>query len=317
MSQTASYEQTHLLETFIQAKLSQLAPQLHTWFTLEELRQNLRSELADDLEWTHNLEWAEQFHHNIGLGQPQDYLVRTLALPVLGTAWTHIRFRGGEIERPFIDLRSSLNLPSSSVDFTAFVELLRDKYAVFRPKHLRLFLPDRSTLEPLPEGAFWEKRYLAAPVSELRKKPMLERVEVRPLSDGFYIRYLEVYRELQAAWPEHAEYAGVQDESDFQETDGAALEVWVDSEYAGLVAASRAVEQGLCGFVVDEVTLSSTFRGQGLGPSALRGLVEHLPALEGAVLFGTVDVRNLPAYRSALRSDRVDVGGYLWVSLEG
>ena len=202
-------------------------------------------------------------------------------------------------------------------DFGNLLEHLRSEYAVFKPKHLRLFLPDTASLEPLLEGAFWEKRYLAAPLEHLRESALPDALEARPLSKDFYPRYLETYRELQERWLEHAEYAGVQEESDFLETDGAALELFLDGQYAGLVAASRAVEQGLRGFVVDEVVLSQMARGRLLGPVALRHLAEHLPALEGDVLFGTVDVRNTPAYRSALRSGREDVGGYLWVSLEG
>jgi len=174
-----------------------------------------------------------------------------------------------------------------------------------------------NSLEPLQKEAFWEKRYLAAPVEKLRTNPVASTLEARPLSDGFYERYFETYRELQESWPQHAEYAGIEDESDFLGTDGAVLELFLDGQYAGLVAASRAVEQGLRGFVVDEVVLNKIARGRALGPVALRHLAEHLPVLEGDVLFGTVDVRNTPAYRSALRSGREDVGGYLWVSLEG
>jgi len=317
MSQTVSLKQSQLLETFVQAKLGQLAPQLHTWYTPDELRRNLKVELEQDLEWTHKLEWAEQFQRNFGVGLPQDYLVRTLELPILGTAWTHIRFRGGDKARPFVDLRSSLHLPSTKEDFRDLLERLKSEYAVFRPKHLRLFLPHMKSLEPLPKEAFWEKRYLAAPVEALRENPLPDLLEARPLSDGFYGRYLETYRELQESWPAHAEYAGVQEESDFQGTDGAALELFLESQYAGLVAASRAVEQGLSGFVVDEVVLGKVARGRGLGPVALRHLVEYLPARGGDVLFGTVDFRNAPAHRSALRSGREDVGGYLWVPLEG
>jgi len=325
MSQTVSFEQSHLLETFVQAKLGQLAPILHTWYTPDELHQNLKAELQDDLEWTQNLEWAEQFHANFGVGQPQDYLVRTLELPTLGTSWTHIRFRGGDPARPFVDLRSSLNLPSHSENFKNLLERLNNEYTVFKPKHLRLFLPLMNSLEPLPEGAFWEKRYLAAPVEKLRQSAVSDaldsdaraRLEARPLAEDFYLRYLETYRELQESWPAHAEYAGVQEKSDFRGTDGAALELFLDGQYAGLVAASRAVEQGLRGFVVDEVVLSQVARGRALGPVALRHLVEHLPARAGDILFGTVDVRNTPAYRSALRSGREDVGGYLWVSFIG
>ena len=312
----SAFPENILLESFVTAKSGQLAPQLHEWFTPDELRQNLRAELEQDQEWTHNLGWAEQFLDNIGVGQSQDYLVRTLELPTVGTSWTHIRFRGGDKARPFVDLRSSLNLPSSSADFKNLLKQLRGEYAPFKPKHLRLFLPDMNSLEPLPDGAFWEKRYLAAPLENLRANPVSDTLEARPLSENFYPRYLETYRELQESWPAHAEYAGVQPESDFLETDGAALELFLHGEYAGLVAASRAVEQSLRGFVVNEVVLGRVARGKGLGPVALWHLAQNLPTLEGDVLFGTVDLRNTPAYRSALCSGREDVGGYLWVPLE-
>ena len=312
----SAFPENILLESFVTAKSGQLAPQLHEWFTPDELRQNLRAELEEDFEWTHNLEWATEFHANIGIGQPQDYLVRTPELPVLGTVWTHIRFRGGDKARPFVDLRSSLKLPSLEADFKVFLEHVCREYVVFKPKHLRLFLPDMNSLEPLPDGAFWEKRYLAAPLENLRANPVSDTLEARPLSENFYPRYLETYRELQESWPAHAEYAGVQPESDFLETDGAALELFLHGEYAGLVAASRAVEQSLRGFVVNEVVLGRVARGKGLGPVALWHLAQNLPTLEGDVLFGTVDLRNTPAYRSALCSGREDVGGYLWVPLE-
>lgn len=95
--------------------------------------------------------------------------------------------------------------------------------------------------------------------------------------------------------------------------EGTLFEVFVDDEWAGIVAAFQAAEKGVSGYCVGEIVLKREFRGKRLGLAVQRKFVEKLDETRGRVLWGTIGAANTPAIRTAKRCGRVDVGGYYWV----
>jgi len=137
---------------------------------------------------------------------------------------------------------------------------------------------------------------------------------------GFYPRYADLYRRLQADHPELRAVVRTESEEDMQEylEAGHLFEVSVDGAWAGVTAVFKDVNTGLSGFCVAEIVLDHAFRGQGLGNAVQLQLASQLVAggAERAdLLFGTIGAVNVAARRTALRAGRVDLGGHVWVTL--
>lgn len=99
---------------------------------------------------------------------------------------------------------------------------------------------------------------------------------------------------------------------------GYVFEVFVDGLWTGVIGAERRDNEfGLLGFGVTEMVLNSAARGQGLGCAVQVRLAEALKPLgePSDLLYGTIGAENPPMLKTALRAGRLDVGGYVWVSL--
>ncbi len=313
-----------LLERMVPVKLEQVAPQVRAWYTPNALRENMQAALEDEAHYATSTKFAEVFARSApvsGAG-PNDYNNRALELPHLGWSLAGIRFRGQDLARPFVNIGFSSDLPASFHAWTSDANVLSHAFAVFRPLHVRAFVPAHVPLELGPH-AFWENRLLAAPIRRMLERPApahLERVRLeRPDDLSFRTRYAAIYDDLHAFDPAHAEYASAEDEGSLASylSDGFLWHVLVDGAWAGIVAAFRDASEGVRGFTVAEIVLERAFRGSGFGPAVQRRLVEALAPLAAPddALLGTIHTRNSSAIRTALRSGREDIGGYAWVEV--
>ncbi|GEM47374.1 GNAT family N-acetyltransferase [Deinococcus cellulosilyticus] len=304
--------------THLETKLAQLSPLLHQWYTPEKLKHNLEEALQVELDRLQNLEFAKDFHDHCQVpgSEPADYLNRWMGETLIG-----IRFRALDLSRPFVDVILMPQLPGDAAGFLKVARQAATACALFQPKHARFFVPSHIDLGPLPEGFFWEKRYLALPIQEARQLPLPSRhgdiTLQRPAELDFYEAYTQIYQDIAAVHPDHPEYATPESREDLQDLleEGTLYQVMHEDQWIGVVAATRSAEEGLSGFVVTEMLLRPEFQGRGLGAAAQRHLIENLPALEDDVLFGTIDSRNTSAIRAALKNHRKDIGGYLWVKV--
>lgn len=303
----------------IEKKLAQLAPILQKWFAPETLRSNIAEDLQVELDRLQDLEFAQSFHdHCLIPGScPEDYFNRQMADETL----IGIRFRALDLSRPFVDVILMPEIPTDAAGFLDVAQQAARVYGLFQPKHARFFVPSHIEQGSLPEGFFWEKRYLALPFEEARKHPLPARhgevtLEI-PADLDFYDAYVQIYQDIAALHPDHPEYANPESRADLQDLleEGTLFQVMHEGQWIGLVAATRSTEAGLSGYVVTEMLLRPEFQGRGLGEAAQRHLIEKLPAQKDDVLFGTIDSRNTSAIRAALKNHRKDIGGYLWVQI--
>ncbi len=313
-----------LLERMVPVKLEQVAPQVRAWYAPDALRENVQATLRDEARYATSAEFAQGFARSAPVpgAVPDDYNNRALELPHLGWSLAGIRFRGQDLARPFVNIGFSSDLPASFHAWMSDANVLHRAFAVFRPLHVRAFVPAHVPLR-LGEGAFWENRLLAAPIRRMLEQPApahLERVRLeRPDDLSFRDRYAAIYDDLHALEPAHAEYASPEDEGSLASyfKDGLLWNVLVDGAWAGVVAAFRDASEGVRGFTVAEIVLGRAFRGRGFGPAVQRRLAETLAplaALDDALL-GTIHAHNSSAIRTALRSGREDIGGYAWIEV--
>ena len=178
---------------------------------------------------------------------------------------------------------------------------------------------EAATLVASP-GTEGYKRFLAASLKMLQATPAppeSERVALETPSDlSFYEPYSKAYDDFWAASP-HLKAAVRKETPEFMEAvrrGGGVRCVWIDDRWAGVLAAQRAVEHGLRGWVMRERVLSSEIRGQGLGAAVLWRFIQSLPPGDGQdALWGHIAVSNRSSLRSALKLGRVDVGGTHWI----
>lgn len=327
---TVAADANALLERITPIKLGQLHPKLHEWYEPDALRKNVWNALEEEAKYATSREFTVGYASSAPVvgATPEMYANRLVDLPHLGPSLCMIRYFGMNLARPFVNIAFSNHLPSSNDDLLEATHALGREFEVFKPLHVRAYVPSHVRLE-LGRGAHWEKRLLAAPIRRLLERPEpanLSRVRLMPAENlDFYDQYTAAYTDLHTRNPQHAEYANPEDREDLEAylNDGLLWTAHLDDAqttdgWAGVVAAHREVLEGVRGFTVAEIVLNAKHRGQGLGAALNRRLIEALePVAENDdALIGTIHARNAGAIKSALKVGREDLGGYVWIEVK-
>ncbi|AWN24649.1 hypothetical protein DKM44_11635 [Deinococcus irradiatisoli] len=223
-----------------------------------------------------------------------------------------IRFEGLNRDRPFVDA-SVLSRPLTALDFPALLQAAYEVYGAFQPLYLRLWSAASAGAFPQARP---DKRFLAAPITDLRGRSVPPELSLSPTRDlSRYEQAQAAYDAVDARHPAHPQQAALQSREDLQESieAGTLFDVQVSSEWAGYVGATQDCEGGALGlpaYVVQELIMSAPFRGRGYGAALSTLLARALPD-EQHILVGTIHAENRGAIAAALRSGRVDVGGWL------
>lgn len=298
---------------------SDLDPDMNRWFTQEQLKSNLHTSLGVDLERTHDSKFGERFSQGCPVegASPGDYMNRFAAYSG-GTALLGIRFKGLDLSKPFVDVVATTSPITDAQQIQELCRLALREYTLFNPTAVRFVVISRGAMPAFSCIGTWEKKYLIGSIAEMAARPApahTERVELKRSEDlSFFDVYLETYTQLLASNPQHHEYATVEEREDLESCleNGAVFEVHIDGHWAGLFSGHTSVDACLNGFLVTENLLTNDYRGHGLGPAVQWHAANHL-APNHRVLFGTIHKDNQGAYRTALKSGRIDVGGYCWV----
>jgi hypothetical protein len=167
-------------------------------------------------------------------------------------------------------------------------------------------------------GTTPEMRLVRGLLDDLRPRPVPSGLRTEPRRDtGIYEGYLRIHEIHVRSTPIHARYARCESREDLQELAemGFLFDVLVEGGWAGLLAARPVAVGGMRGAVVIELILDHSHRGKGYGPALSTLLARALPLAGDQALCGTVHYENKPAYRAALASGRVDVGGEVVIPL--
>ncbi len=278
---------------------------------VEELRWSVEV-AARDLDWARDYQAAAPQSGAL----PERYLDRwTEISPELGVLWGP-RYRARDPDTPFVGLTAS-SRPISPADLPALVSAAREEFAEFAPGYVNVWNADPVGTWPDTRG---DSRLLAAPLGELRSRPVPRSLTVHPAADlSFYGRYVDIFDDQVRTDPAHRQHTRVETEQtlDSLRAAGTLFEVHLDGRWAGVLAGEAAVSHGLRGATIIELLLDPAARGRGHGAhlSVLLARNLPLPLPDDQILFGTIHVDNLPAYRAAIRAGRVDVGGEVLVPI--
>lgn len=243
-------------------------------------------------------------------GVPTDaFLHRLLPAPQGGRMIAGIRFKGGDLGHPFVDL-VAWERPLDGAAGAALPRILAAAFAGFSPLAMRLRWPGTARPPLAPDGLEVDQHVLAAELSVLAAQPRPWgelAVDVRPARD---LSWLPVLHAAFAGWRAQIGPRGdevcVADRDDLQACldTGAVVCAWSGGHWAGVAAARRGEERLAGGYEMVELFMGRALRGQRRAAVLQRRLVDTLVDHGRDELYGTVHGTNAPSLRTARRVGR-------------
>lgn len=314
----------HVLDSaqrWLSAEIKQCSP---AW------RENLARWLEPDLALVGNAAWGAQIRDlvKLSVSDPLAWANRRIELSGENWAIAGIRFRGRDVEKPFVDIIAT-SLPPEAAGIEALVEVL-PHFQDFAPQCLRVNLPEStlsaaelSEAEDFHGGAESDLLIVASPVDEMKSHPQalpFDATTLIPCSTHDAAQLTaEIYDELAVSRPRLREWATPADSQSLEEAfeQGLLFEIRVNGETAGTVAAQRQDAYGFTGFCMQEIALNAAHRGQSIGVAALQHLVRALDAKPYDLLWGHIHPSNIPSLRNAQSSGRKILTSHAWITPRG
>jgi len=213
------------------------------------------------------------------------------------TVVAQIHFRGLGLNFPFVDLtaQSSPSVPSP-------IEFLHD-FHEFTPRAVRIWRRPNENSQACSRD---DLHVLVAPLETLLTSPPLPnsaRIELRLES---YPEYRRTYDALVASDPLRADQTLPEELATLKtcaEND-AFFRVFIDGKPAGFIAATPKQFHIWAGWEMTEELLHPTFRSKDFAAAMQQAFIRKLPSSLGTAVFGTIDARNMPSLKTALRVGR-------------
>ncbi|MHB8342412.1 MAG: GNAT family N-acetyltransferase [Mycobacteriales bacterium] len=297
-------------------RLSAQHPLTREWVADDLRLELLAAECADDLLLATDQEIAALRAERFAPDQPaQLFLNRWCEVDDGISAMLSMRYEGLDVGLPFVDA-SLVSRPVESTDLPQLRRAAMEIYGPLGPLYVRLWdaRPDGAI-----DGTAPDRRFLAAPLSELRAGPQppahlqLRRAEAATHHDALLAAYAHVDHEH----PGHSRQARAEtrDVLDESTSAGTLFDVLLDGEWSGYVGAHHEDDTlGMPAWVVQELALTPSARGRGYG-RYLSGMLATQLSDERPILIGTIHADNLGARNGALAAGRHDVGGWVQVPL--
>jgi GNAT superfamily N-acetyltransferase len=295
-------------DAFVRRLADSVPRPLRGWADDAQLVAGAREFLAPLSERLDDRELSEAFfgYCPVAGACAEDYRTRTLTLDGFGQVWAGIRFKGGDMSQPFIEVAADFALSPEAI--AQLQPMLTSVFAVFRPRALRAWRFEADGLPPWPASEL-DQTYYVAPLARVlagdRPAPPTAFRVTRATHLDWYDTLAADFADYQAAHPSLADEIRFETRDDLEACLEAGLlfEAHAGATLAGVIAFDREPFFGLPGFLVREEFLLAPFRGRGLGTWLQRLAAEQLPA--DHVLFGTIHALNMPSRRTAATNGRV------------
>ncbi|MFF0340031.1 GNAT family N-acetyltransferase [Kribbella sp. NPDC004875] len=295
--------------------LARQHPITRTWVDDRTRLTTLAEEHAAlDILLAEDLDIAAQRAARLAPGKPAGSMLnRWVAISNDLDAMFSIRFENMNLAKPFVDATPMTRSPQPS-DLPALAAAAREHYGIHNPRYLRLWSAEAGVA-----GAEPDRRFLAAPISELQPHDVPPGLALRPTKTvDHYEDAAGAYDAVDADHPHHTEEATLQERDALQESadDGLLFDVTVNGEWAGYAAAVIKPDDalGLPAYVVREIILAKRYRGRGYGRHLSALLAQALPD-PTRILIGTIHSANHGARTAARTAGRQDIGGWLQLPL--
>lgn len=221
------------------------------------------------------------------------------------------RFKGGDVEKAFVDLVFSTQPPSAE-NLPKIWDAAQAYYGPIKPRQIRFLCPtgDYETLgRHLPLQA--DLHLIAGSIETIKATPLPPRypeIQLKLAENlDFYPRFLETYTAFHAQCsPIIRESMVPEDEAGLKEAmaENLLFEAQIEGQWAGLIAARWDAWMGFKGLLIVEEILATPFRGQGFGSALQRAFIDALDLSPETQVFGTILDANIPSLRTAQRLGR-------------
>ena len=252
--------------------------------------------------------------------EPRAFLNRQVELSEGRQCIAGIRFLGMDLDKPFVDVlpNFAFNEQSTLCEVKREISTL---FSDFKPRAMRLLVNNYAALPGWQKkGAIVDLYYVAGSIRLLRQKlkPSNSALSIElAQSLDFYDEYLSIFEHFHRENSDLAIHVTPESRQDLRASmeQGGLFQIKVDGKWAGLLAAERATECGLSGFLVREEILRQEYRGKKLAPVAMNQFIHELPASDGDLLFGTIHSMNTPSLKTAQAVGREVVSAFVFVTL--
>lgn len=311
-----------LKDDFLRFELEHIVhPVMHGQFTSKEIRENLAGEIDADIRKGIDPELAKGFSDlcPVAGAVPEDYMIRHIQVTPGFDLLAGIRFRGLDLERPFVAILHRTRNFAHEADLRMVLQKLAAEFAVFAPKAILFYQSSEGQSLSLPNEHV-DKRILMGAIRDIAAIPPLADISIHKATVlDFYDQYASEYAIVTERNADFLRTETAERESDMEDCvrNHLTYKIFIAGEFAGVFVATHQKFLGAHGYYVMENLLFDQFRGKGYGPSVQGVVARELATLGGKVLFGSIYPSNLPSYRAAIGSHRIDIGGNYMVPITG
>lgn len=272
--------------------------------------EGLKKEIASDLNQLAELSleevYTERFNYFKLKGTTaEDFRERIIEIEKDKFILAGIRFRGLNVDRPFISIVTSFEITNNRLYNLA--EVIKNEFSIFKPNSFQFQLPSEIALTA-PELEI-DRFTVVGSVKKITDHCLPERseiVEIVELNNTvFYEGYIKEYKIF------HEKNIYLKDEvkpesaEDFNEAIRNKLlyKIMIDNKHAGIIAGSPFNYYGIQGVCILEEILYDSFKGKGLGIYIQKEFSKKLIGRYD-LLWGTISSLNQPSLKTALRNGR-------------
>ncbi len=270
---------------------------------------------------TESLEWSRTYASACPVAgtRHEDYRLRELRLASGASLLAGIHFRAGDLRYPFVGVFAQSRWLSPAERLAAHVELMGE-LAPFAPRASWWWtLPGK---EPARLGAERVDQHLVmGSLREVRARPAppLPRgwqIRVMGSADAVQAAFERLYDDFHRARPDLRDAVPCCDREDLNACAraGGLIAAFEGNALVGLLAARPGCDHALEAWLICDLVLARAHCRRGLGPALQRAALDRLDAARAPFVVGTIEARNLPSWRTALRVGRRVVGS--WIFLE-
>lgn len=287
----------------------------------DTIRANLGTELEADIRKGTDAGLAKGFreHCPVDGASENDYMIRHVQLATGLDLLTGIRFRGLDLNRPFVAILHRSKGFADGSQLRQAMDQLTQEFAIFSPKAV-LFYCSSASDEYIPDADTADKRILMGAIDDIASIPIDPSLTIKKATElDFYDQYRDEYAIVEKNAPDYLRAETAESEEDMRDCveKHITYKVYMGGEFAGVFVVTKSTFLGADGYYVIENLLFEKFRGRKLADSLQSAVARELSALGGKLLFGSIYPSNFPSYRAAIRSRRVDIGGNYMVSISG
>jgi hypothetical protein len=232
-----------------------------------------------------------------------------------------IRFIGGDAKEPFIDVLPSWEITTES-EILEIMDLIKREFRVFEPKYLQLWVEPSFEKLPFTTIPFRvARRVICGFIDELQKPAESSNPHIQ-LSliddDNYYDWYQGVYADFHRKNHNLLNWVPCNSKEEMDESRLQKLLFWIDinGERAGTIGGCKSTFLGVNAIYMNEILLTDSFRGKGFASQVQRIYLASLTDRFDLV-WGTIDAKNIPSTKTALRVGRKIIRSEIFIPLTG